>query len=184
VSSATASTLLPPDRRTAIRWVIGWVLVPLGGLILAGSLDQIVDPAEPPELFHRALIALVAGVGVGVMAAVVVGLGFAITRDRDARRALRWVAVLTLTPTGIGISTSASLALSGVAVALTGAAGPALVTFSGFAMLALGRWLARGFWGAAWSVVRFAFQRAVGAMTSPAASTGQPGTGTASTPQP
>ena len=184
MTSATTSALLPPDGGTAIRWIWGWGLVPLGGLILAGSLDQILDTEPPAVLFQRALIALVAGVGVGVLAGAVAGLGFAIARGRDTRRALRWVIVLAMAPAGIGLSTSASLALSGVAVTLAGAAGPALVTFSGFAILALDRWLARGFWGEAWSVVRFAFQRAVGAMTSPAASTGQPTAGNPATPQP
>lgn len=167
MSIPSTSGLVPDSRATAIRWFLGWMIVPLGSLVLAGALDQVLDPTEPDELYSRAGAALFAGVVIGIGAALVTGLGFMVTTNKDTRRALRWAIALGLAPAGISIATAASLCLTGVAVALTAGVGPWLVTVIGFALLALGRWLGRGFWGAAWSVVKFVGQRAVNAITAP-----------------
>ena len=96
-----------------------------------------------------------------------VGAARLLTRDQEAKRWLRWTLALGLAPAGISVTTAASLWLTGVAVSLTAGVGPWLVTVIGFALLALGRWLGRGFWGAAWAVVKIVGQRAVRAITAP-----------------
>ena len=65
MSIPSTSGLFPDSRATAIRWLLGWMIVPLGSVIIASALDQILDPTMPEQLFARALAAFWAGLILG-----------------------------------------------------------------------------------------------------------------------
>ena len=132
--------------RIVPSYLAGLCLSALGAGLLNVSLEQILDPERPDELCTQAGVAGLTGLAVIVIGLVVGGLAAWFAKQGEKTKIFRMVLVLMSVPTGIAFSLAVSLLISAAIALLSEAASGGVVTILGFALIAGGYFLSKGFW--------------------------------------